>query len=342
LVMGSHLDSVPNAGAYDGILGVMLTLALLKSLNGKRLPFGIELLAFIEEEGVRYNMPFLGSLALLGHIDEDVLARKDVDGISMRRALEDFGLNPAELPGAAISGDELGFLEFHIEQGPVLDTLNFPLGVVEAVVGQSRLGFDFIGHSNHAGTTPMNLRYDAVAAAAEWAVAVERRALRTPELVATVGVFHAKPGAGNVIAGEACLSLDVRHRSDQVRNAAIAHFMRSAEDIAHRRGLRVRCSVQLEQRAVPMDSFLVGQAKAAVRAAGCEPHMMDSGAGHDAMTLAGKIPAAMIFVRTPGGISHDPAESVEVDDVAKAIEAGMHLLYQLAESGEFLRGPRRA
>jgi allantoate deiminase len=342
LLIGSHLDSVPNAGAYDGILGVMLAIALLRSLNGRKLPFAIEVVGFSEEEGVRFAVPFLGSLALMGHVEEELLSRQDANGVSVRIAIREFGLNPEELPEAVLSGDALGYLEFHIEQGPVLDSLNFPLGVVEAIAGQTRLEFTFIGHANHAGTTPMNLRYDAVAAAAEWVTAVERRARRTAGLVATVGMFQSRPGVGNVIAGEARLSLDVRHRSDQARNAAVGHLMRQAEEIAQRRGLRMRCNVQMEQRAVLMDSLLVNQAKEALAKSGCEPHVMVSGAGHDAMILAPKIPSAMIFLRTPGGVSHDPAETVQVEDVAKAIEAGVHLLDQLAGCDEFLRGLQRA
>jgi allantoate deiminase len=336
LIIGSHLDTVPNAGAYDGILGVVLAIALLQGLNRRRLPFAIEIVGFSEEEGVRFGVPFLGSLALLGRLDEELLCRQDEKGVSVRQAIQDFGLNPTEIPQAALQNDVLGYLEFHIEQGPVLENQGHPLAAVEAIAGQTRLEFTFIGHSNHAGTTPMKLRYDAVAAAAEWICSVERRALRTEGLVATVGTLHVKPGASNVIAGETCVSLDVRHRSDQARNAAVGYFMRQAEEIALRRGLRARCNVLLDQRAVLMDSFLVSQIEQAIRQTGFAPHRMVSGAGHDAMILAGKMPSAMIFLRTPGGVSHDPAESVLVEDVASAIDCGVRLLDQLAASPEFL------
>jgi len=214
--------------------------------------------------------------------------------------------------------------------------------VVEAIVGQSRLEVMFEGHANHAGTTPMHLRQDAVTAAAEWITAVENHAKYTSELVATVGAIQVKPGTGNVIAGEARLSLDVRHRVDEARKIAVAYLLRQAEEIAARRGLRARWKMQLEQPAVPMNSFLAAQVAQAVSRAGCEPYRMVSGAGHDAMIMATKVPSAMIFLRTPGGVSHDPAEAVAVGDVTKAIECGCNLLEQLAGSEEFLRRTQHA
>jgi allantoate deiminase len=342
LLIGSHLDTVPNAGAYDGILGVVLAIALLTAIHDRKLPFAIEVVGFSEEEGVRFGTPFIGSRALMGNLDDEILSRQDAQGISIREAIAKFGLNPQEIAQAAIHEDALGYIEFHIEQGPTLENAGRPLGAVEAIAGQSRLEFTFVGRANHAGTTPMNLRQDAVAAAAEWIGTVERHAQNTSGLVATVGAIQAKPGATNVIAGETRLSLDVRHRSDEARNAALDYFVRQAEDIATRRGLRARWNVLMDQSAVPMDPFLVRQVEQAIVQAGCEPYRMVSGAGHDAMILAEKIPSAMIFLRTPGGISHDPAESVEVGDVAKAIECGLHLLEQLASSSEFQRKTRHA
>ncbi len=337
LLIGSHLDTVPNAGAYDGVLGVALAVALLSALDGKKLPFGIEVVGFSEEEGVRFGAPFIGSRALVGRLDEPLLRRQDANGVSVRKAIEDFGLHPEQIPDAHIHAATLAYLEFHIEQGPVLEALARPLGVVEAIAGQSRLEFTFLGRANHAGTTPMHLRRDAVAAAAEWISAVEHLAQTAPGLVATVGKIDAKPGATNVIAAEALLTLDVRHSSNEVRIRAVDDLIRKSEEIAQRRGLSVRRNVLLNQQAVAMDPFLVNQIESAIRQTGCEPHRMASGAGHDAMILAEKVPAAMIFLRTPGGISHDPAESVIVEDVEKAIECGMHLLRRLASSSEFLK-----
>jgi len=332
LVIGSHLDTVPDAGAFDGILGVVLGAALLEALNGDRLPFAIELVGFSEEEGVRFATPFIGSRALLGKIDDDLLNREDECGISVRAAIEQFGLDPSRIPDAALQGVPLGYLEFHIEQGPVLENLGLPLGVVEAIVGQSRLDFTFTGRANHAGTTPMHLRHDAIAGAAEWIVTVEREAQRVPGLVATVGSVHTKPGATNVIAGEAVVTLDVRHASDDTRNSAVAVLIREAGEIAARRNLTVRHRFQLSQPAVPMDPQLVSYVEESIRHVGCDPYRMVSGAGHDAMILAEKVPAAMIFLRTPGGISHTPDEEVSVEDVAKALEVGMHLLSVIADS----------
>jgi allantoate deiminase len=342
ILIGSHLDTVPNAGAFDGILGVVLAVGLVELLDGMKLPFGIEVVGFSEEEGVRFGVPFIGSRALVGRVDEELLGRKDANGISVRKAIQDFGLNPNEISRAVLSDDCLGYIEFHIEQGPVLESLGRPLGVVEAIVGQNRLEFVFSGQANHAGTTPMNLRRDALAAAAEWIVAIEALARRTPGLVATVGFVEAKPGATNVIAGTARATLDIRHASDRARTEALDELIREAESIAARRGMTVTWRTLLAQNAVAMDPFMTEQIEQAVLKAGCEPHRMASGAGHDAMILAEKVPAAMIFLRTPGGISHDPSESVHLDDVAKALECGQHLLTQLAASQEFLGRTCRA
>lgn len=342
ILIGSHLDTVPNAGAFDGILGVVLAIGLVKSLAGRNVPFGIEVIGFSEEEGVRFGVPFIGSRALVGTLDSELLRRVDEHGVSVRKAIEDFGLNPGEIAQAVLRDDVLGYLEFHIEQGPVLESLGRPLGAVEAIVGQNRLEFTFSGRANHAGTTPMHLRHDALAAAAEWIIAAEAAARDTEGLVATVGFVEAKPGATNVIAGEARTSLDIRHPSDAARAEALEAITRNAETIAAQRGVSVKWKMLLQQRAVAMDGFLVDQIEQAMRKAGCEPQRMASGAGHDAMILAEKIPAAMIFLRTPGGISHDPAETVLAEDVAKALECGDHLLAQLASSQEFLGRTCRA
>jgi len=342
LLLGSHLDTVPNAGAYDGILGVVIAVALLESLEKRRLPFAIEVVAFSEEEGVRFGFPFIGSRALVGSLDEELLNRQDPDGITVRAAIEMFSLNPADISRAKLSDDTLAYLEFHIEQGPVLESIGRPLGAVDAIVAQTRMEFVFLGRANHAGTTPMHLRYDAIAAAAEWIVGVEHTAQLHPGLVATVGQIHAKPGATNVIAAEARVTLDVRHKSDDILGRAADTLIRMAHEIAARRGLSLRQNVLLNQRAVAMDPFLVEQIQEAIRSTGCQPHRMTSGAGHDAMILADKVPSAMIFLRSPGGISHDPAESVLTEDVAKALECGLHLLDQLANSSELQKRMSRA
>jgi len=275
-------------------------------------------------------------------VDDELLKRVDANGVSLQGAIEAFGLNPARIPDAILRDDVLGYIEFHIEQGPVLESLKLPLGIVDAIAGQTRMEFTFSGRANHAGTTPMTSRRDALAAAAEWITAVEQTAKGVQGLVATVGRIEAKPGASNVIAGETRLSLDVRHKSDEIRASASNSLIHQAQQIAASRGLFARHTLLLNQKAVPMNGFLVKQIEDAMRKSGCEPHHITSGAGHDAMILATRVPAAMVFLRTPGGISHDPAETVEIEDVAKAIECGLHLLQQLANSAEFLKRTARA
>jgi allantoate deiminase len=275
-------------------------------------------------------------------LDKELLDVQDAQGISVRKAIEEFGLNPDEIHRAGVENDALGYLEFHIEQGPVLESLNLPLAAVDAIAGQSRLEFTFFGRANHAGTTPMLLRCDAVAGAAEWIGNVERVAQAIPGLVATVGKIGAMPGAANVIAAEARLTLDVRHSSDQTRMHAVRDLVRQAQAIAANRGLSMRESTLMNQAAVAMDPFLTMEIEQAILKTGCKPHRMVSGAGHDAMILAEKISTAMIFLRTPGGISHDPTESVACEDVEKAIQCGLHLLDQLAASPEFYTRMSRA
>ena len=341
LLMGSHLDTVPNAGAFDGILGVVIGIALLQVLDGTRFPYAIEIVGFSEEEGVRFGTPFIGSRALVGRLDNELLSQRDLSGISVREAIANFGLSPEELANIVLD-DVCAYLEFHIEQGPVLESLKRPLGAVEAIAGQTRMDFVFWGRSNHAGTAPMDLRFDAMAGAAEWITTVERIARGAPGLVATVGSVETKPGATNVIAGEVHLSLDVRHSSDQVRYTAITKLVHEAEEICQRRGLSVSSNTRMDQPAVPMDTLLTQQIETAIKKTGCEPLRMVSGAGHDAMILAEKVPSSMIFLRTPGGISHNPAESVSAEDVAKAIECGLHLLEQFADLPIFQSRTRRA
>ena len=342
LLIGSHLDTVPNAGAFDGILGVVLAATLLEGLAPRKLPFAVEVVGFSEEEGVRFGLPFIGSRALVGRLDDELLDRQDANGTTVRHAIESFGLKPVDIPQATIGSDVFAFLEFHVEQGPVLENLNLPLGAVEAIAGQTRMDIVFTGRANHAGTTPMRLRHDAVACAAEWIIAVEKLAHDTDGLVATVGSVVTVPGATNVIAREVLLSLDVRHASDAVRKTAVRELTDRAAEVATRRGLTVAAHTRLDQKAVPMDRMLVGEIEQAVRTIGIAPHRMISGAGHDAMILAEKVPAAMVFLRSPGGISHDPAESVAEEDVANAIECGLQLLEQLSSSQSFQTRTHRA
>jgi allantoate deiminase len=329
LFIGSHLDTVPHAGAFDGILGVVLGVSLVELLEERRLPFHIEVVGFSEEEGVRFGVPFLGSLALIGQLDDGHLECADHDGMTVGQAIRAFGLDPDAMAQAEIGPDAMGYLEFHIEQGPVLDSLDLPLGIVQTIVGQSRLEVDFHGKANHAGTTPMHLRQDALQGAAEWIAAVEREACATSGLVATVGRLDVFPGAGNVIAGSARASLDVRHAYDSIRRHSVTGLLELAEQIASRRDLTVSSEPRLDQAAVAMDRSGTSALEAAVIASGYPAHRMNSGAGHDAMIVARRMPAAMLFLRSPGGISHHPDESVLPGDVAAALTVGLKFLEQL-------------
>jgi len=314
LIIGSHLDTVPHAGAFDGILGVVLGVELVELLVGRRFHFAIEVVGFSEEEGVRFGVPFIGSRALIGDIDESLSALA-------ADAIRAYGLDPSKIPDARVTGTTVGYLEFHIEQGPVLDSRNSPLGIVEAIVGQTRGDVIFEGRANHAGTTPMNLRHDALAGAAEWIGVVEQEARSIPGLVATVGRLDVSPGAGNVIAGSARASLDVRHADDDVRRAIVLKLAERSRQIAANRGLTVRWEPHVDQPAVAMDAGLTDLLG--------PHHKMPSGAGHDAMIVARRMPAAMLFLRSPGGISHHPDETVLAEDVAAALEAGIGFLERL-------------
>jgi allantoate deiminase len=326
LMIGSHLDTVPNSGVFDGMLGVMMGLALVESLNGEQLPFSIELIGFSEEEGVRYRFPFIGSRALVGRLGSENLALKDDQGVSLDDALTSFGLDPRKIPSCALNQDTFGFLEFHIEQGLLLESEDLSLGVVQAIAGQNRASITFTGRASHAGTTPMRLRHDAVAGAAEWVCEVERVALETSGLVATVGDLRTYPGAGNIVAGQLRASLDVRHADDVIRHRTVQSLLAKAESIARRRGLKVETSMLMDQAAVAMDQNLCAMATDAILSVGVKPLSMVSGAGHDAMIMAERVPATMIFLRSPGGISHHPDESVRPQDVENALAAGLALL----------------
>ena len=328
MIIASHLDTVPHAGAFDGILGVVMGIAIVDALAPRRMAFGIEVIGFSEEEGVRFGVPFIGSRALVGSVDESLLALRDRRGLSVADAIRAFDLDPARLPEAKLAEDVMGCLEFHIEQGPVLESLDNPLGIVGTIVGQSRISVCFAGKAGHAGTTSMKLRRDALAGAAEWITLVERVAASTPELVATVGRLEIEPNAPNVIAGEVRASLDVRHAVDAVRHQALERMIEGATQIAGARALASEWEQHLNQPAIAMDSVMVNRLERAVKSAGYPVYHMASGAGHDAMIVAQKIPTAMLFLRSPGGVSHHPGESVLVDDVQAALKAGIHFLEQ--------------
>jgi len=330
LVMGSHIDTVPDAGAYDGVLGVVVALEWVRIAKELKFPINIEVIAFSEEEGVRFGVPFIGSRAVAGRFDEDILEAKDSDGVTLEAAIRAFGLDPGLIGKAELDKDAVGFVEVHIEQGPVLESESLSVAVVTAIVGQTRLTFEFIGHANHAGTTPMRLRHDALAAAAEWIAKVETLALATDGLVATVGKVVVEPNAGNVVPGAVKVSLDVRHAIDSTRKEAIEKLIESADAIAARRSLTVKRTRQMDQPAVPMDERLTSFLADAIEAIGLPVKMMSSGAGHDAMVMAARVPTAMLFLRSPGGISHHPDEAVLEEDVEASLRVGRKFLERWA------------
>jgi allantoate deiminase len=329
LLIGSHLDAVPNAGPYDGVLGVALGLALMEALDGQRFPFEIEVIGFSEESGQRFGTPFLGSRALVGRIDEQLLDSKDISDISLREAIAHYGLDASELPDAVLTPDTFAFLEYHIERGPVLESLHKPLGVVEAIVGRSRFTVEFIGEPSNSGTTPMNLRRDALSGAAEWIGMVEQEARSVNGLFATVEKVEVFPGATGVIPSNVTMSVDMRHHSDKTLNGTIARLLEKARHVAQKRRLRFDFHRNLDHQAVVMHPGLVHIAERALRLAGCPSSHLVSGYGHDAMILAEKIPSALIFVRTPDGLSQHPGMQISPPDVELAISSGLHFLKEL-------------
>jgi allantoate deiminase len=330
LLMGSHIDTVPDAGAYDGVLGVVMALEWAQIAQELKSPLGIEVIAFSEEEGVRFGAPFIGSRAVAGRFDLGLLDMKDSEGITLAEAIRAFGLDPAEIHRAALDESAIGFVEIHIEQGPVLEAEDVSLAVVTGIVSQTRLSLEFTGQANHAGTTPMRLRHDALAAAAEWITQVESLARATDGLVATVGKVTVKPNAANVVPGVVDVSLDVRHAHDASRISAVEKLIESANDLAERRGLALQRTDRLDQPAVPMDERLTSFLADAIEATGMPVMQMPSGAGHDAMVLAARVPTAMLFLRSPGGLSHHPAESVLEEDIEVALNVGSKFLERMA------------
>jgi allantoate deiminase len=331
LLIGSHLDSVPNAGAYDGILGVLMGLALVEGLGGRRMPYAIEVVGFSDEEGTRFGIPFIGSRALTGTLsDAKLLDSKDALGVSVREALMQYCASHPDASDCSLSPNTRAFLEYHIEQGPILESRNLPLGIVSSLVGQSRCRLVFQGSAGHAGTSPMVLRRDALAAAAAWMTRCESIAIEIEGLVATVGQISVEPGGVNVIPGVARCSLDVRHADDSVREQAVEAILREARAMGAQRGVLIEAEEYHSQPAVQLDSAMTLLAEKAVHSSDYQHIRMTSGAGHDAMVIAPHLPTAMIFLRSPGGISHHPDERVLPEDVEAAIQAGLCFLDEFA------------
>lgn len=334
LMLGSHYDTVRDAGKWDGPLGVIAAIACVADLNrrGKRLPFAIEVVGFADEEGVRFSSTLLGSRAVAGTFDESVLSVRDRAGVSMRDALVQFGLDPDRIGAAARTRRELlGYVELHIEQGPVLEQRNLPVGVVTAIAGATRLAAKLTGMAGHAGTVPMAMRRDALTGAAECIAAIEAFC-RSDDggLVGTVGYIDAAPGATNVIPGEASFTIDMRAPTDLHRKRAVAEIVRQLEAIAKRRSLQLQLDVTHENRTAPCAPWLQKQIADAVKAEGYEAFELPSGAGHDGMAMIDISDVAMIFVRCRGGISHHPDEHVEPDDA----DAGARVMLRLIENFE--------
>ncbi|MET4801485.1 allantoate deiminase [Bradyrhizobium sp. LB11.1] len=332
LMLGSHYDTVRDAGKWDGPLGVITAIACVANLNrrGKRLPCAIEVVGFADEEGVRFASTLLGSRAVAGTFDESVLNTRDRDGVSMRDALIKFGLDPDHIGAAARTRRELlAYLELHIEQGPVLEARSLPVGVVTAIAGATRLAARLTGMAGHAGTVPMALRRDALAGAAECIGAIEQFC-RTDEngLVGTVGYIQAGPGATNVIPGEVSFTIDMRAPTDMHRKRAVADVVRQIEAIAKRRQLVLQLDVTHENRTAPCAPWLKDQIAQAIAAEGFSAFELPSGAGHDGMAMIDIADVGMIFVRCRGGISHHPDEHVELADA----DAGARVLLRVIEN----------
>jgi allantoate deiminase len=319
LMLGSHLDTVRDAGKYDGMLGVISAIECVDALNKqkKKLPFAIEVIGFGDEEGVRFGTTLLGSRAIAGTLAPEVLETRDATGASIADAMRAFGLDPNSMGKARRSkGSVLAYAELHIEQGPVLEAEGLPVGVVTAINGFSRLRVALRGEAGHAGTVPMALRRDALAAAAECIVMVERVVKNVPELVGTVGRIEAKPGAINVIPGEAQFTVDLRAPEDPVRQQALADVKNEIGRIARERKMEAKIESLQDFGSSACAPWLMRQLERAVEARGVRVRRLPSGAGHDGMAIKAIADIAMLFVRCRGGVSHHPAESITEEDAA--------------------------
>ena len=329
LILGSHLDTVRNAGKYDGALGVMLPIACLRSLDerGKRLDYPVDVIAFGDEEGLRFQATLIGSRAAAGDFDPALLMAVDEDGVRLHEALRAFGLDPDAVAGAGYRREEVAaYVEAHIEQGPVLEAEELPVGVVTSVAGATRLRVEVVGRAGHAGTVPMHLRRDALAAAAEAVTAIERICLDTPGAVGTVGVLKTLPGAVNVIPGIVEFTIDVRGESDAGRLSALRRIDAELRAVASRRGVLFDCVTTHDTGAARCSPGLMRRLGEAIEAEGVAVRELPSGAGHDAMAMARLTEVGMLFVRCKGGISHHPAESITEADADTAARVLLRFL----------------
>ncbi len=336
-LVGGHFDSVVDAGRYDGTLGILSGIAVVDHLRetGRRLPFAIEVIAFVDEEGNRFHTSFLGSSPVAGLWDPAWLALEDDEGVTLETGIRSMGGDPNALAGDAFDpAAALGFIEVHIEQGPVLQDRSLPVAAVCSITGSLRATIDFSGVAGHAGTVPMTLRHDALAGAAELVLAVETIGGSKTDLVATVGKLESAPGASNVIPGHAHLTLDLRHPDGAVRSRAFALVRERAESIAARRGLALDWTDSPSFAETPCDPALTDRLLGAIVAEGIAPLSLFSGAGHDAITMSRLGPVTMLFVRCRDGISHNPAESIEEPDVEVAMNVLLRFLLDLAGANQ--------
>lgn len=325
LLLGSHLDTVRNAGRYDGMLGVLTAIEVVRAFHqqGTRLPVALEIIGFGDEEGTRFGITLLGSRGLTGTWPESWLECQDAEGTSVAQALTIAGLDPLEVALAARPvSDIAAYLELHIEQGPCLEQQDLALGVVTAINGARRLNCTFLGLAGHAGTVPMTQRQDALAAAADWMAQAERATRESdPHLVATFGTLQCLPGAANVIPGEVKMTLDIRGPEDAPLDALLDKLLTLGRDIAHHRGCQFSAEEYYRIAATRCDPTLQSILNEAVVQVQGKTLLLPSGAGHDAIAIAERWPVAMLFVRCRGGISHHPDESVTTADVALALQA---------------------
>ncbi len=334
LLLGSHLDTVRDAGRFDGPLGVLLPIVALAELRrrGVVLPFAVEVLGFSEEEGVRFASAYLGSEGYTGKLKTKTLGLRDGAGVSVEQALDEFSGGKFSPPRPAHRrADLLGYVEVHIEQGPVLEARRLAVGVVSAIAGQSRFKLTWTGKAGHAGTTPMALRRDAFAGAAEFTLAAEKLARGTAGLVATVGSLTVSPGAANVIPGGAVHTLDVRHASDAKRRAALFRLGKLAAEIARRRGLKVAWQRTQDNGAVACSPALTARLAQSVRAVQGKNLSLVSGAGHDGVVMSALTPVAMLFVRCRAGLSHHPDEYASPADLGVALRVMVDFLERMAQ-----------
>ena len=331
LLLGSHLDTVRDAGRYDGMLGVVSAIECVADLaaRGKRLSFAIEVIGFADEEGVRFGSTLLGSRAVAGTFKREVLDSVDANGVSMRAAMRESGLDPERIAQAAHHREDvLAYAELHIEQGPVLEAEGLPVGVVTAINGATRLAIEVEGFAGHAGTVPMNLRRDALAAAAECVLAIERRCGGVAELVGTVGKLETLPGAVNVIPGKVRFTIDIRSPRDPERLAAVTGAVAEMQAIARRRNVAIKVTKTHEGSVAKCAPWLQEQIGAAIAAEGLPVRRLPSGAGHDGMAMIDLADIGMLFVRCEKGISHNPAEAITAEDA----ETGARVLLRFIEN----------